>query len=168
MPDALTPLKLKAAATPAAPGSPGLDLDQIQGDVLIGLQKLVERFVFFEIKDVVQFKALLRRRIAHRVTTTRIVQLREFQLQNHKNQGQTTILPNVGVNLGFTKDGIGKLLPAADVQDPSFKNGARSQAAAPERPRGRARQSLDVGTTVPERGRRRRVPDHRRHQNGSR
>jgi Dyp-type peroxidase family len=130
MPDALTPLKLKAAATPAAPGLPGLDLDQIQGDVLIGLQKIVERFVFFEIKDVVQFKALLRRRIAHRVTTSRIVQLREFQLQNHKNQGQTTILPIVGVNLGFTKDGIGKLLPAADLQDPSFKNGARSQAAA--------------------------------------
>ena len=56
MADALTPQNVLAAPVAAAPGVPALELDQIQGDVLIGLQKFFERFLFFEIKDVAGFK----------------------------------------------------------------------------------------------------------------
>ena len=35
---------------------PALDLDDIQGDVLLGLQKKAEDFIFFSIKDVALFR----------------------------------------------------------------------------------------------------------------
>jgi hypothetical protein len=43
MSNALTPQNLTANTVPI------IDLDQIQGDVLIGLQKLAEQFLFFQI-----------------------------------------------------------------------------------------------------------------------
>jgi Dyp-type peroxidase family len=126
MSDALTPQNLTASAVT------NIDLDQIQGDVLIGLQKFAEQFLFFEIKDTPGFKALLRKKIAHRITTTRTVQEREFHLRDHKNQGNTAPLPNIGVNLGFTAGGIGKLIPATNngktLGDASFAAGAKGQA----------------------------------------
>jgi hypothetical protein len=39
---------------------PSLDLGDIQGDVLIGLQKDAENFAFFEITDVGSFKSLVK------------------------------------------------------------------------------------------------------------
>jgi hypothetical protein len=62
MSNALTPQNLTANAVF------DIDLDQIQGDVLIGLQKLAEQFLFFPIKDVAGFKSLLRKKIAPRIT----------------------------------------------------------------------------------------------------
>ncbi len=126
MSNALTPQNLSASTVP------NIDLDQIQGDVLIGLQKLAEQFLFFQIKDVAGFKILLRKQIANRITTTRTVQEREFHLRDHKNQGNTTPLPNIGVNLAFTASGIGKLIPATNngqtLADSSFAAGAKGQA----------------------------------------
>ncbi|MDB5415530.1 MAG: hypothetical protein JWR10_3865, partial [Rubritepida sp.] len=43
-----------------------LDLNQMQGDILVGLQKEVETFVGFSIENVKRFKAFLR---GMRVTT---------------------------------------------------------------------------------------------------
>jgi Dyp-type peroxidase family len=126
MSNALTPQNLTTSAVP------NIDLDQIQGDVLIGLQKFAEHFLFFQIKDVAGFKTLLRKKIAHRVTTTRTVQEREFHLRDHKNQGKTNLLPNIGVNLSFTASGIGKLIPGTNdgqtLGDASFAAGAKKQA----------------------------------------
>lgn len=62
MTNALTPQNLTANTVT------NIDLDQIQGDVLIGLQKLAEQFLFFQIKDVAGFKTILRKQIAHRIT----------------------------------------------------------------------------------------------------
>jgi hypothetical protein len=56
-----------SAGLNGAPGPPALDLDEIQGDVLLGLQKFFERFLFFEIADVIAFKAALRTQLAPRV-----------------------------------------------------------------------------------------------------
>jgi Dyp-type peroxidase family len=126
MSNALTPQNLTAGALS------NIDLDQVQGDVLIGLQKLAEQFLFFQIKDVPTFKALLRKKIAHRITTTRTVEEREFHLRDHKNQGNKTLLPNIGVNLALTASGIGKLLPVTNdgqtLGDTSFAAGAKAQA----------------------------------------
>jgi hypothetical protein len=126
MSNALTPQDLTASSASI------IDLDQIQGDVLIGLQKFAEQFLFFQIKDVPGFKALLGNKIAHRITTTRTVLEREFHLRDHKNQGNKTPLPNIGVNLGFTAGGIGRLIPVTNqgqtLGDPSFAAGAKVQA----------------------------------------
>jgi len=109
-----------------------IDLDQIQGDVLIGLQKFAQRFLFFQIQDVAGFKTLLRRKIAQRITTTRTVQEREFHLRDHKDSGNATRLPNIGVNLSFTASGIGKLILATNngqtLGDASFAAGPKKQA----------------------------------------
>ncbi len=127
MPSDFTPQQLQGPPG-APPGPPAIELDQIQGDILIGLQKLFERFLFFQVKDVKAFKAALRNKLKRRITTVREVHAREFQLHDHKNQGNKDLLPNVGLNLGFTNSGIRKLLPRADLKDPSFAAGAEKQA----------------------------------------
>jgi len=50
------------------------------------LQKFAEQFLFFQIKDVAGFKALLRKKIANLITTTRTVEEREFHLRDYKNR----------------------------------------------------------------------------------
>lgn len=126
MPNPLTPQNLTTSAIP------NIEPDQIRGDVLIGLQKFAEQFLFFEIKDVAGFKSRLRRKIVSRLTTTRTVQEREFHLRDHQTQGKTNLLPNIGVNLSFTANGIGKLIPATNrgqtLGDPSFAAGAKAQS----------------------------------------
>ena len=61
-----TPQRLLATPV-SAPELPALDLHEIQGDVLIGLQKNYERFIFFKIVDVTVFKSALRKRIAQEI-----------------------------------------------------------------------------------------------------
>jgi Dyp-type peroxidase family len=127
MSEPTTPQQLLAAPV-STPDSPALDLHEIQGDVLIGLQKNFERFIFFKIAKVAEFKSALRRRIAHRMTTSLTVKAREFQLRDHKMSGEKDPLPLVGLNLGFTNNGIKKLVQNADLGDPSFDKGAVAQA----------------------------------------
>jgi Dyp-type peroxidase family len=126
MSSALTPQNLTTSAVS------NIELDQIQGDVLIGLQKFAEQFLFFQIQNVAGFKNILRRKIAPLITTTRTVQEREFHLRDFKARGSTAPLPNIGLNLGFTPTGIGKLIPATNngqtLGDPSFATGAKKQA----------------------------------------
>ncbi len=49
---------------------PVLDLHEIQGDVLIGLQKNFQNFIFFRILDVPAFKAAMRGKVISQITTT--------------------------------------------------------------------------------------------------
>jgi Dyp-type peroxidase family len=127
MSDDLTPQQVLADPQ-AEPGAPSLDLDEIQGDVLLGLQKFFQRFIFFEITNLSAFKTILRDKLVQRITTTRIVQLREFQLRDYKAHGHKEKLPEIGLNLAFTHDGIQKLVPRAELGDPSFTSGAKAQA----------------------------------------
>jgi Dyp-type peroxidase family len=129
MSDDLTPQQLLEAPA-AQPGAPVLELDEIQGDVLIGLQKNFERFLFFQIADTPLFKSVLRATLAHRITTSHDVQLREFQLRDHKNHGNKNPLPNIGVNISFTATGLQKLVAGINANsfDPSFAVGAIKQA----------------------------------------
>jgi Dyp-type peroxidase family len=121
----LTPLQLEATPSFASQ----LELHEIQGDVLIGLQKRWERFVFFSINNVLAFKTALRSAIAPRITTTLLVHQRELQIRHRQEQGHTDLLPLVGVNLGFTQAGIQTLLPGVDLGDASFAKGGLPQAA---------------------------------------
>jgi len=58
-----TPQRLLAAPV-STPELPALNLHEIQGDVLIGLQKNYERFIFFKIVEVAAFKSALRKHLA--------------------------------------------------------------------------------------------------------
>jgi hypothetical protein len=53
----------------SAPAASGLELDRIQGDVVIGLQKFFELFLFFEVRDVAAFKAALKKPVADFITS---------------------------------------------------------------------------------------------------
>jgi len=83
------------------------------------------------------FKTVLRSEVAKRVTSTRLVVAREFQVRDAKvapldvAAGDPVPLPLVGLNVAFTNAGIGKLRPnEADLGDPSFVAGAAASAKA--------------------------------------
>jgi len=119
-----TPQQLNAIAPPQT-----LELAEIQGDVLLGLQKFFECFVFFEIKDTAAFKAASQHRILRRITTSQVVRLREFELRDYKTQGKRENIPLVGLNIGFTSTGLKKLVGIGDLGDSSFQAGAKARAA---------------------------------------
>jgi Dyp-type peroxidase family len=104
---------------------PVLDLHEIQGDVLVGLQKNVENFIFFKIVDVAAFKTAMMQRVIGQITTTQQVLDRDQQNRQHPRHGERW----PGLNVSFTKDGLTKLLgPQRARLDPSFENGADNQA----------------------------------------
>jgi Dyp-type peroxidase family protein len=104
---------------------PVLDLDEIQGDVLVGLQKNFENFIFFKIVNVPAFKAAMRQRVIGQITTTQQARERDRQNQQHPGHGEQWL----GLNVSFTKDGLTKLLgPQRARLDPSFENGADNRA----------------------------------------
>jgi len=107
------------------PHDPNLDLDEIQGDVLVGLQKNFENFIFFKIVDVPAFKAAMRDHVAGQITTTRQASERERLNQQHRRHGEQWL----GLNVSFTKDGLTKLLSTERAKlDASFEKGADHEA----------------------------------------
>jgi Dyp-type peroxidase family len=104
---------------------PMLDLDDIQGDVPIGLQKDLEDFIFFKILDKVSFNLALRRNVIGRITSARRAQQREQMIARRKRTGQAGRDAMPGLNLAFTKDGLTELLgPRRPTFDLSFERGA--------------------------------------------
>jgi Dyp-type peroxidase family len=104
---------------------PMLDLDDIQGDVPIGLQKDCQDFVFFKILDKGAFKLALRRDVIGRITNARQAKQRELVIARSQRLGLAGREPMHGLNLGFAKDGLTQLLgPHLATFDASFDRGA--------------------------------------------
>ena len=105
-----------------------IDLDQIQGDILIGLQKEAQLFVGFAIADVVRFKRFL---TGLHLTSGREALLAEDRIAAFRANGGKGLLDVRGVNIAFTIDGLKKLNVANtdSIKDAAFKAGlaARSQ-----------------------------------------
>jgi len=102
-----------------------LDLSDIQGDILIGLQKNAENFIFFKLVDIAIFRTLVKRYVIARATNSRQVKQWEFVIRHHKRLRQQTGEAFHGLNLGFTKDGLTQLIGADRPRlDPSFEKGA--------------------------------------------
>ena len=100
-----------------------LDLDEIQGDVLTGMQKDAELFLFFRIVDSNRFKYLARGSVIGRVVTARRVQERKRIATQRLHRGARE--PWLGLNLGFTKDGMTELLgPRRPPMERAFERGA--------------------------------------------
>jgi Dyp-type peroxidase family len=112
-------------------GENQLNVDEIQGDVLVGLQKDFEWFIGFSIADVPAFKAFLKL-LAPRITTLRTVLEREFTIDLQKLAGGQEVFTFVGINIAFTADGLGALgVPGADqITDSSFGAGLAAQSVS--------------------------------------
>src|SRR5437763_7070265 len=93
-------------AVTASVSDPVLDLDDIQGDILLGLQKKAEEFVFFSIQNTDDFKHRARLVVKY-ITTTRQVQQAEALVNINKKVGGP-LLPIRGLNVGFTAAAIEK------------------------------------------------------------
>ena len=105
-----------------------LELDDIQGDVVIGMQKDVENFIFFKITNKVAFKALVKQHVVGRITSAKRVNQQELMIERRKKLGRKTREGFRGLNLGFTKDGLTQLIgPGRPQLDPAFERGADDQ-----------------------------------------
>ena len=106
------------------------EVDDIQGDVLVGLQKDQQVFVSFEITDPPAFKSFLR--LLSRVTTMRVALEREFIVETQKAAGSTDVFTFVGTTIGITAEGL-RSLGASGVdmiEDGSFKAGLIASSPA--------------------------------------
>jgi len=104
---------------------PELELDDIQGDVLAGMQKNAELFLFFTITEPVRFKVLVKQYIAGELTSGWRVLDRERLVTDRQQHGDRAAEAWLGLNLGFTNDGMTRLLgPRRPAMDPAFERGA--------------------------------------------
>jgi len=105
-----------------------LALDQLQGDILVGLQKEAQLFVGFAIADVTKFKRFLS---AIPLTTGREALLAEDRILAARANGGTGKLDIRGINIAFSAQGLKKLgVPNVDnIKDKSFLAGLAAQSA---------------------------------------
>ncbi|KAJ7826287.1 fungal peroxidase [Mycena olivaceomarginata] len=108
-PDAQPDLPTVQAATAAA-SSAGMNLDDIQGDILIGMKKNQELFYFFTIADVADFKSKLASDILPLITTT--TQLLSISTQ-----------PITALNIAFSSSGLNALNVTDSLGDSAFAGG---------------------------------------------
>ena len=133
----------------STPLAPRLDLDAIQGDVLAGLQKNAELFLFFAIADATRFKALTRQYVVRHLTSTRTVIGRERLLAERQRAGEPALEPWLGINLGFTAAGLTRLLGTKRPRlEAAFERGAdhpQTIAALADPPPSRWVKGFDPG-----------------------
>jgi Dyp-type peroxidase family len=101
---------------------PKLDLADTQGDVLEGLQKNYENFIFFNLASPISFKSLSKIWISRGITTADLVHDQELAGTRRKQRGQKAYQSFHGLNLGFTRDGLDQLIGSARPKlDPAFE-----------------------------------------------
>jgi galactose oxidase len=112
-------------------GENQIDVDNIQGDVLNGLQKDFELFVGFTIVDVSLFRVFLSG-LAPRITTLRTTLEREFILDMRRAAASTEVFTFIGTNIAFTVFGFRALgLPDIDkMKDKAFLAGLPARSAS--------------------------------------
>ncbi|KAF8518409.1 fungal peroxidase [Hysterangium stoloniferum] len=99
----------------AAAAANGLNLDDIQGDILIGMKKNQELFFFFSINDAATFKSILGTDIHALITTT-------TQLLSVSTQ------PTTALNIAFSQTGLTALGITDDLGDALFSAGQEADA----------------------------------------
>jgi Dyp-type peroxidase family len=111
-------------------GEPQLELREIQGDILVGLQKDFQWFLFFEIVDIPKFKTFVTRSLLPRISSGEKVLEWESAVQDHKAAGRKQKLSLVGVNAGLSITGLQKLKPpnVAAIADQAFKDGIAARS----------------------------------------
>ncbi|GJJ12992.1 hypothetical protein Clacol_007241 [Clathrus columnatus] len=108
------PLPAPAAAAQAA-AQASLNLNNIQGDILIGMKKKQEVFFFFSINNVKTFKQRMK---VLSLTVTTTTQLLDVSKQ-----------PDAAVNVAFSQSGLTKLGITDSLNDTIYTNGQFADAA---------------------------------------
>ncbi|KAJ7484484.1 fungal peroxidase [Mycena latifolia] len=108
-PDAQPDLPTVQAATAAASAA-SLNLDDVQGDILIGMKKNKELFYFFSISNATDFKSKLASDILPLITTT--TQLLDVSTQ-----------PVTLLNIAFSQTGLTALSVTDSLGDSAFAGG---------------------------------------------
>ncbi|KAJ7576297.1 Dyp-type peroxidase [Mycena floridula] len=85
-----------------------LDLNDIQGDILSGLPKKTETYIFFDIQNVQAFKHALKQ-FAPLVKTTAQVLKDRAAIDEHKKHGHGGLIKMTAVNIAFSAFGLIKL-----------------------------------------------------------
>ena len=102
-----------------------LEMDDIQGDVLEGLPKNAQTFIFFRIRDGAFFQQVLKQRIVAGITSGTEVHTQELMVRGRQQLRTGAPTPFHGLNLGFTKDGLTLLMNESRPRlDASFERGA--------------------------------------------
>lgn len=103
-------------------------VDEIQGDVLVGLVKKVEKFVFFSIgdsdEDRTAFRTFLR---TLPITTMQECLDQRAAVAAHRAAGHDGLIPTPGLNLAFTNAGLtalGQSIPVTEFADGMAARGA--------------------------------------------
>jgi len=130
-------------STPA----PVLDFTNIQGDILQGLPKKYETFLFFDITDAAQFRQRLKN-IIPLITTTTQALADHSAIAEHKAKGGQGLLKLVGTNIAFSHTGLTVLGITDDLGDPIFSAGQLADASASFKNNGIADPGVVTGTTT--------------------
>jgi len=102
-------------AANAAASAVHLNLNNIQGDILIGMRKKNELFFFFQILNATQFKSKLKSFILPLVTST--VELLDVSRQ-----------PTTSLNIAFSQTGLNALNVHGSLNDSAFSAGQLNDA----------------------------------------
>jgi Dyp-type peroxidase family len=105
--------------------SPSVDELDIQGDILIGLQKRAEIFSFFEITDVLTFRSEIKT-LVNLFTSLRTTRLYETNVTGPSKSPLGEPLDKM--NIAFTHAGLKKLGFDTTGLDPAFLKGQRARA----------------------------------------
>ncbi|KAF4612368.1 hypothetical protein D9613_003959 [Agrocybe pediades] len=124
----------QAPSKPAPPQSPSnLDLNNIQGDILSGLPKKTETYLFFQISDAKKFRTDLRNFIPLVKTVAGTLKDRD-DISKHKQGtvgGKPPLIPMAGVNIAFSHFGLKALnINDANLVDTAFLGGQKLDAGA--------------------------------------
>ncbi|KAL8283689.1 hypothetical protein RQP46_005484 [Phenoliferia psychrophenolica] len=93
---------------PATPFAADLSKN-VQGDVIIGLQKRVETFLFFIISSAAGFRHLLKSQIADHISTTGDVGEAQAKIDSARAHDANVWLPICHKNVAFSATGLTKL-----------------------------------------------------------
>jgi len=124
-----TPTTANPTGSTPAPAPPALNFTNIQGDIILGLPKKVEEYVFFQITDTHLFKKQLNQVIPY-ITTMAEVQHDLDLIAAHKKLDKNTLIKLTGTNISFSQFGLTKLGITEDLGDVTFKAGQAKDAEA--------------------------------------
>nr|AVJ41190.1 dye-decolorizing peroxidase [Irpex lacteus] len=105
------PLPTIAQVQSTSAGNDSLPFENIQGDILVGMKKDKEKFVFFHINNATAFKSVLKTYAPANITSVATI------------IGPVANQPLAFVNLAFSHAGFGALNVTDDLQDTAFSDG---------------------------------------------
>ncbi|KAG9102514.1 hypothetical protein FRC07_010218 [Ceratobasidium sp. 392] len=116
---------MSQAPLSAAPAADHIDVENVQGDVILGFPKKKQEFVFFVIKDSAKFKAIIP---SLKITTTGdVIQAREAIAATKRDQpGNLVSLPLL--NIAFSRNGLDALGIQDNLGDSVFSAGQLADA----------------------------------------